>query len=147
MPNIRWLLRLITVVHRFVYRASGGRVGARLPGMRFLLLHHVGRRSGVERATPLLCIEDGERFAVVGSNAGDDRPPAWWLNLQRAPDAEVRFGTRRLAVRAREATGEERAALWARLVASHPGFDDYAQRTSRPIPLVLLEPRTPAHSS
>ena len=81
MPNIRWLIALITALHRFVYRMSGGWIGGRLPGQRFLLLTTRGRRTGLERTQPLLYVRDGDDFVVVGSNGGDDRPPAWWLNL------------------------------------------------------------------
>jgi deazaflavin-dependent oxidoreductase (nitroreductase family) len=104
MPNIRWLLALITVLHRALYRATGGRIGANMAGMRMLLLETLGRRSGQRRATPLLYVEDGERFVVVASNAGDARNPAWLLNLRKHPEAGIQVGTRRVAVRAREAS-------------------------------------------
>ena len=69
MPNVRWLLALITSLHRFLYRASGGWLGARGLHYRFLLLGCVGRRSGRERVVPLLYVPDGARFVVVGSNS------------------------------------------------------------------------------
>lgn len=139
MPNIRWLLALITRVHRWVYRASGGRIGANLGGWRMLLLEHVGRRSGLPRITPLLYVEDGERFVVVASNAGDDRHPAWWLNLQARPEAGIQLGRDHLRVKARVATGPERERLWAKLRASYRYYDDYRERTQREIPVVILE--------
>jgi F420H(2)-dependent quinone reductase len=140
VPNIRWLLALITVLHRLLYRASGGRLGARLGRLRFLLLVHSGRRSGRARVTPLLYVEDGGRFAVVASNAGDDRPPAWWLNLQAHPDARIQAGRQQLAVTARRASPEESRQLWPKLLDAYRWYADYRQRTRREIPIVLLEP-------
>ena len=139
MPNIRWLIALITALHRFVYRASGGWIGGRLPGQRFLLLTTKGRRTGCARTMPLLYVPDGARFVVVGSNGGDDRPPAWWLNLQAEPAAEVQVDRAHHRVRARQAHGPELAALWTRLEQSYSYYADYRSRTSREIPVVILE--------
>lgn len=140
MPNIRWLLRFITVVHRWLYRVSGGRVGFHLPGgMEMLLLTTTGRRSGEPRTTPLLFVRDGERFAVMASNAGDDRDPAWWLNLRARPLARVQIGRESFAARGRRAEGAEGAALFEKLVAAHEPFRNYRKRTSRQIPIVVLE--------
>lgn len=139
MPNIRWLLALITRVHRFVYRASGGRLGANLGGSRMLLLEHVGRRTGKPRSTPLLYVPDGERLVVAASNAGDDRPPAWWLNLKHKPEASVQVGRDHYRVRAREADTAERERLWPLLETSYRYYADYRQRTTREIPVVILE--------
>jgi deazaflavin-dependent oxidoreductase (nitroreductase family) len=141
VPNIRWLIALITALHRFVYRASGGWIGGWLPGQRFLLLTTTGRRTGRERTMPLLYVPDGGRFVVVGSNGGDDRPPAWWLNLQAVPEACVQAGRERRRVRARQAHGAELADLWARLEQSYRYYADYRRRTSREIPVVVLEPK------
>jgi F420H(2)-dependent quinone reductase len=140
MPNVRWLLALITAVHRFVYRASRGRIGGRAGRLRFLLLEHTGRKSGRRYEAPLLYMPDGERFVVVASNAGDARDPAWWRNLQTQPETRVQVDTRLLAVRARAAKGPERAALWSRLLERWPEYARYAQRTTRPLPVVVLEP-------
>ena len=140
MPNIRWLLALITAVHRFVYQRSGGRVGGRLPGQRFLLLTTVGRRTGLPRVMPLLYIRDGDRFVVVGSNAGDDRPPAWWLNLQQRPAARVQVDREHHPVEGRRAQGAELEALWPRLESSYRYYAGYRRRTSREIPVIVLEP-------
>ena len=142
MPNIRWLLALITRLHRFVYRKSGGRIGANLGGSRMLLLEHVGRRTGAARSTPLLYVPDGERLIVAASNAGDDRPPAWWLNLRHKPEAAVQVGRDHYRVRAREADAAERERLWPLLEASYRYYADYRERTKREIPVVILE-RTP----
>ena len=139
MPNIRWLISLITRVHRFVFLATDGRLGSSLLWMRFLLLSHVGRRSGLRRYTPLLCIEEDSRWIVVASNGGDDRSPAWWLNLQSHPEAEVHYYREHIKVKAREASVIEYEALWAKLQQSYSFYDNYRTRTDRKIPVVILE--------
>ncbi|HEU4428070.1 MAG TPA: nitroreductase/quinone reductase family protein [Myxococcota bacterium] len=143
MPNIRWLLALITALHRLAYRATRGVIGRRIPlvDWRVLLLTHVGRRTGRSYTVPLLYIADGARFVVVGSNAGDARPPAWWRNLQAQPDARVQVGADLIPVRARLATGAERARLWAALVASYRDYARYerATRGARELPVIVLE--------
>jgi deazaflavin-dependent oxidoreductase (nitroreductase family) len=140
MPNIRWLLALITTVHRFLYRVSGGVLGHRAPGFQFLLLGCRGRKSGREYVTPLLYVPDGGRYVVVGSNAGDARDPAWWKNLRVNPDGWVQVGRERVPVRCRAANRAEWETLWPRVVAAYGSFERYRAHAGRPIPLVLLEP-------
>jgi deazaflavin-dependent oxidoreductase (nitroreductase family) len=142
MPNIRWLLALVTAVHRFVYQKSGGRIGASAGGRRMLLLTCRGRRSGRERVTPLLYVDDEAGWVVVASNAGDARNPAWWLNLRARPEASVQIGRERHGVLAREAKPEEHERLWARLVDAYRFYEDYRTRTPRRIPIVVLERRS-----
>jgi deazaflavin-dependent oxidoreductase (nitroreductase family) len=139
-PNVRWLLSLITVLHRFLYRASDGLIGARFMGKRFLLLIQEGRRTGLERVTPLLYVDHDDRWVVVASNAGDEQAPAWWLNLKSRPVARIQVGRRRLAVAARRATAEECERLWPKLNGAYRHFEAYQRRTSREIPVVILEP-------
>ena len=141
MPNIRWLIALTTALHRFVYQATGGRLGSRLGGRPMLLLDNVGRRTGELRRTPLLFVEDAGRFVVVASNGGDDRSPAWWLNLRARPETRIQVGTAFHPVRARAADPREAAALWPKLEAYYPAYAEYRQRTRREIPVVILERR------
>jgi len=144
VPNIRWLLALITSLHRWLYRTTRGVIGHRLPivDWRSLLLTHVGHKTGRDYTIPLLYVPDGERFIVVGSNAGDAKPPAWWRNLQAHPEARVQVGAREHAVRAWLATGAERARLWATLVANYRDYARYERKTrgTRELPVVVLEP-------
>ena len=141
MPNIRWLLALITRAQRALYLATGGVIGARFFGIRMLLLSHTGRKSGASRLTPLLYVEDGADVVIVASNAGDALNPAWLYNLRANPDVEVQLGREHRAVRAREAGPEEAARLWPLLTASYRFFPDYQRRADRPIPILILEPR------
>lgn len=142
MPNIRWLLALITRTHRFVYLGTGGRVGGKLLWMRMLLLEHVGRRSGRAYRTPLLYIEDAGRWIVAPSNAGDPRDPAWWLNLQARPEATIQLGRERIAVRWRKAHDAEDADLWSKLTQSYAFYPQYREKAGREIPIVVLERAT-----
>jgi deazaflavin-dependent oxidoreductase (nitroreductase family) len=143
LPNIRWLLALITRVHRFVYLKSGGRIGANLLWMKMLLLVTVGRKSGRVRKTPLLYIEDAGRFIVVASNAGDSRDPAWWLNLQAKPTAQAQIGRERIEVRWRRASAAESEALWPKLTESYAFYPRYREKAGREIPIVILERSAP----
>ena len=142
MPAVRRTTFMETIwrLHRFIYRASGGRVGAAIGGMPVLLLITTGRRSGEPRPVTLTYFEDGDRLVVIGSNAGEDRHSAWWLNLQEHPDATVQIGGTTTRVRAVEALGEERERLWAELIRRDPAYGEYQQRTVRRIPVVLLQP-------
>ena len=140
MPNIRWLLALITFLHRLVYCGTNGAVGGVFMKKRFLLLGHVGRRSGIGRLTPLLYVSHGGSWVVVASNAGDDREPAWWLNLRSRPRAEIQVGRKRVPVAARQATDEECARLWPKLNGAYRYYQSYQCRTNRKIPVVILEP-------
>jgi deazaflavin-dependent oxidoreductase (nitroreductase family) len=124
--------------HRTVYRLSRGRLLGRVAGMPVLLLTTIGRRSGRARTTPLTYFEAGDELVIVASNGGEDRAPAWWLNLCEHPAATITIGRRSDSVTARIATAEERGRLWPMIVATHPGYADYARRTTRPIPVVLL---------
>lgn len=139
MPNIRWLLALITRVQRFLYIRTGGAIGASIFGVTMLLLTTVGRRTGATRVTPLLYIQDGDRLVVIGSNAGDDRHPAWWLNLQAQPRARVQVRKQHFEVVARRADRAETERLWPRLVAAYGYFDRYKEKTNRDIPVIVLE--------
>jgi deazaflavin-dependent oxidoreductase (nitroreductase family) len=137
---VRFATRYLGALHRVLYSASGGRIGSRIWGLEIVLLTTTGRRSGRARTVPLCSLRDGERFVVIASYGGLPRSPSWWLNLQHEPRATVRLGRITHEVVAREATLGERERLWTRLTARAPGYLDYQRRTSRRIPIVLLEP-------
>jgi F420H(2)-dependent quinone reductase len=86
-------------------------------------------------------LRDGDNVLVVASNAGLDRPPGWWLNLQANPDAEIDFEGERRPVRGRRATEDEWRRLWPKVVDQFEGFDNYREFSERDIPIVVLEPR------
>ncbi len=134
--GLRWTGKLNVPL----YRLTGGRIGGRVAKAPVLLLTTTGRRSGQLRTVPVVYLTDGDRLVVIGSNAGHTRVPAWSLNLQANPDAEVEVGRERRRVRARVAAGEERADLWRRHNEQYSGFDEYEARTDRDIALFVLEP-------
>jgi deazaflavin-dependent oxidoreductase (nitroreductase family) len=128
--------------HAAIYRATGGRVGGRLPGLpSLLLLDHIGAKSGRRRTTPLVYMPAGDGFLIVASKGGYPQNPGWLHNLRAHPDTEVQIGRRRVKVRAREATAEESRRLWPEAGEYNPHWARYRTRTPREIPLVLLEPR------
>ena len=136
------LLRRLGAGHTAVYRASGGLIGHRFPGTPpMLLLDHVGAKSGRRRTTPLVYGVDGEKLVLVASKGGYPRNPAWFHNLVANPETTVQVGSRRRNVRARLATKPERDRLWKLMVGVYGGYEDYARRTEREIPLIVLEPR------
>jgi len=124
--------------HRVVYRLTRGRLLGRVAGMPVLLLTTTGRRSGRPRTTPLTYFESGSDLVIVASNGGEDRPPAWWLNLRDDPRATVTIGTQTVQVTARAANDDEYAHLWPTITSTHAGYAAYARRTTRPIPVMLL---------
>ena len=151
MPSDRVYTRLSTIsagalkatgkLNIPLYRASRGRLFGQIAGTPVLLLTTVGRRSGAPRTVPVVYLPDGERLVVIGSNAGHKAAPAWSLNLEANPVAEVEVGGERRNVRARFAEGEERAELWRKMNEHYSGFDDYGARTTRYIRLFVLDPR------
>jgi deazaflavin-dependent oxidoreductase (nitroreductase family) len=121
------------------FRANSGRVGGMFEGALLLLLHSTGAKSGEARLQPLVYLADGERLVIFASKAGADTNPAWYHNLIANPDAEVEVGDERFAVRATEATGDERDRLYAEQARRMPNFAEYEQKTTRRIPVVLLD--------
>jgi F420H(2)-dependent quinone reductase len=131
----------LSALNTWVYRLSGGRIMGRFPsGAPVCLLMTTGRKSGQPRTVPLLYLTDGSDLIVTGSQGGAPQHPAWYLNLQAQPRAELQIGRKRIAVQAQAVSEEERAQLWPRLVAIYPPYDQYRQRTTRQIPVMRLRP-------
>ena len=109
-------------------------------GTKILILFTKGRKSGEERSHALI-FEDwnDDAHLVVASKGGTDAPPAWFLNLQADPAAEIQIKGDRFPVRARVATDEEKPEMWAKMTAAWPDYDDYQSKTDRVIPVVVLE--------
>jgi deazaflavin-dependent oxidoreductase (nitroreductase family) len=124
-----------------VYRLSGGRIGGKVGKGPVLLLTTTGRKSGQQRTAPVLYLADGDRFVVINTNAGNEKTPAWSLNLRANPEAEVELGRRHVKVRARIAEGEERADLWRRSMEQYGGWDFYESQLNREVGVFVLEPR------
>jgi proline iminopeptidase len=121
------------------YRATDGEEGHEWQGVHTLLLTTTGRRSGEERTTPLIYGEDGDNYVIVASKGGAPEDPAWMKNLREDPSAKVQVAADKFEARARTAGGDERERLWARMAEIWPQYDDYAKKTDREIPVVVLE--------
>lgn len=127
-------------LHSSIYRASEGRVWGKMFGGNVLLLNTTGRKSGQRRTTPLLYLRDGEDFVVIASNGGAPKHPAWYFNLKANPETTVELGDREVRVRAEEASSEEKARLWPKVVEMYSGYEGYRRKTDREIPLIFLHP-------
>lgn len=139
----RFIATRATRLHARILRMSGGRLKRShlfAGGQPVLALTTTGRKSGSARSTVIACMPNGDDLVVVPSYAGLDRPPAWWLNLQANPRAEVDFRGEHRVVRARRASAEEERELWPRILEQYSGFEEYRNMTDREIPVVILEP-------
>ena len=142
---IRWvpgerMVKWIGRVHAWLYRLTGGLIGARADGLDMLLLTVAGRRTGVQRTSPLPFFRDGKSLLLVASFGGNTRHPAWYLNLVAQPGVEVQVRRDRMHAKAHTAVGEERARLWEAITHDHPRYAVYQETTEREIPVVVLEP-------
>lgn len=141
MPMNRTLMNTISRVHTFWYRLSGGALGGSVGrGRRMLLLTTTGRKSGRPRTVALQYLQDGETPVVIASNGGNAMHPAWWLNLEASPDAEVQIRRETRKVIAEKAEGAERDRLWKAAVDMYSGYEDYQKTANREIPVVVLRP-------
>jgi deazaflavin-dependent oxidoreductase (nitroreductase family) len=138
VPEERTMKR-IGRFHTRLYRASFGLIGGRIDGLDILLLTTVGRKSGQKRTVPLPYFREGQSFVLIASFGGNDKNPAWLLNVQDQPDVEIQVGRRRMQVRARITEGEERAGIWTRITRDFPRYLAYQEKTTRQIPVVVLE--------
>ena len=124
------------------YRETGGKVGHDWKkGAKILLLTTKGRKSGEPRTTPLIYEADGERYVIVASRGGAPEDPGWYRNLAKEPEVELQVWDEVFPARARTAEGEERDRLWRLVNEQWPDYDEYAKRTDRTIPVVVLERR------
>lgn len=123
------------------YLASGGTEGHESNGVYTLVLATTGRRTGTPRRTCLIYSTAGEDFVVVASKGGADEDPAWFTNLRADPSVGVQVGGRRFTARARVASPAERAPPWLQMANIFPLYNEYAEKTEREIPIVLLTPQ------
>jgi deazaflavin-dependent oxidoreductase (nitroreductase family) len=123
------------------FRANEGRVGGMFEGAPMILIHHIGAKSGIERVVPLVYFpEDEDRMVIVASAGGAPNHPAWYHNLKANPKIDVEVGADTFPVVAEEIVGDERDAIWQRVITDKPGFAEYQQKTTRTIPLLRLTP-------
>jgi deazaflavin-dependent oxidoreductase (nitroreductase family) len=128
--------------HVRVYRRTDGEHGYHWRGTTILLLTTIGRRTGEERTTPLIHRVDDGRWVIVASKGGAPDDPLWYKNILADPEGvTIQDRAELVPVRARTAAGEERERLWSLMNESWPAYNDYQLKTSRQIPVVVLERR------
>ncbi|MGW4568601.1 nitroreductase family deazaflavin-dependent oxidoreductase [Streptomyces sp. NPDC004561] len=128
-----------------LYESSGGTKGTTLrdTGLPVIILTSRGAKSGKIRKTPLMRVEHEGRYAVVASQGGAPKHPVWYFNVTSDPRVELQDGPVRRDMRAREVTGAEKAEWWERAVSAYPPYAEYQEKTSREIPVFVLEPTDP----
>jgi deazaflavin-dependent oxidoreductase (nitroreductase family) len=122
------------------YESSGGTQGTTLRGMPVVLLTLKGARSGKVRKIPVMRVEHEGRYAAVASIGGAPKNPVWYYNLSAHPNVTLQDGPATYEMVAREVTGPEKEQWWARAVQAYPDYADYQTKTSRVIPVFVLEP-------
>ena len=122
-----------------LYESSGGTQGLTLRGMPVVILTSVGASSGKLRKTPLMRVEHDGTYAIVASLGGAPKNPAWYANVVHHPEVELQDGPQRWDMVAREVHGDEKALWWERAVAAYPDYAAYQRKTTREIPVFVLE--------
>jgi deazaflavin-dependent oxidoreductase (nitroreductase family) len=137
------LAKMIVPLHTFIYRVSGGRLGKTMGGAPVLLLMVRGRKSGKLYRLPLIYVTTDKGYAVIATQGGAPKHPAWFLNLQAAGAAVIQIGSDKIPVKAHvlpDPTDPRHQMIWQAGVDIFPGYNEYKARTSRLIPIVELLP-------
>ena len=136
-----FVFRFTNALHRGIFKATNGRLMGKFFGMPVVMLTTTGRKSGKPRTSMLTSpVREGDKVVLVASKGGDPKHPMWFLNLQSNPDVEATFLGKKRNMRARVASAVEKEELWPKVVAGYKGYADYQKKTTRDIPLVILEP-------
>ena len=122
------------------YQETDGEVGYLWNGAPIALLTTTGRRTGDPTTTPLIFGRDGDNVVLIASQGGAPEHPGWYRNLTKQPDVELQVKADHFRGRARTAAGDERERLWRQMAEIWPHYDEYATRTEREIPVVVIEP-------
>ncbi len=139
-PPPRWLVKAWTRLHVFLHRASGGRLLNSIGGDDICFVTMKGARSGRSSTIPLMYVPYRDGVLLVASLGGAPRNPVWYHNLVRHPEIEVTHRSRRMKLRARLATADEKPGLWPICDQHYAPYADYRKRTSRDIPIFVCEP-------
>jgi len=137
------VLPRVLQIHDVVYQKTNGWIGHRTLGIPSLLLHTVGAKTGVARTASLSYARDGENYLIVASKGGDPKAPGWYHNLKANPSVEINVGPKRFGVTAHPVLpgDPDYTRLWQIVNKNNSNrYEAYQQKTSRPIPVVVLEP-------
>jgi len=135
----RWLLKLFTKINVVVYKLSAGRLMNQLSGMPILLVEMTGVKSGRTRTIPLMCVPNGEGFALVASQGGAPRHPVWYHNLVAKPDVRITYAGQTKEMTVREVFDQEKTEIWEICCQYYPPYQAYQDRTDRKIPVFVCE--------
>lgn len=133
--------RILSSLHRLLYKLSGGRIGTQAFGVPILLLTVTGRKSGRQRTTPLMYFKEGDDLLLVASKGGHPKHPEWYVNLVANPDVVVQIRREKLQMRAFTAPEDEKSRLWPQIAREFKGYEEYQRKTTRNIPVVILRKR------
>ncbi len=137
---IKLLFKPILAIYVFLYRLTGGKFGGAMQGLHVLLLTTTGRKTGRKRITPLGYFERDGGYVITGSYVAFGAYPGWFYNLKSNPRAAIQVKDKQYKISAEIAGPDKRGQLWAQLIELAPTYANYAKRTSREIPLVILRP-------
>ena len=126
-------------IDRVLMRLTGNRISTTMM-LPIVMVDTIGAKTGQLRRTPLVAAQDGDSLVIIASRGGDTRNPGWYYNLKAHPDVPAVFGKASRRYHAREVEGEERERLWRLAADQYPGYDTYAARAGRRIPVIVLEP-------
>ena len=138
-PGGWFYVNLAPKIDRVLMRLTGNRISTTMM-LPIVMVDTIGAKSGQLRRTPLVAAQDGESLVIIASRGGDTRNPGWYYNLKATPDVAAVLGRASRRYRAREVDGEERERLWRLAADQYPGYDTYALRAGRRIPVIVLEP-------
>lgn len=134
------MARIFFDLYVFFYRLTHGKFGGHVQGLPVLLLRTTGRKTGRERTTPLGYFMQDGNYIITASNAGREKHPAWFYNLRANPQVTLEIQDQQVRANAEVAAPEKRNALWSRLISLSPAYANYARKTTRQIPLIILHP-------
>ena len=135
------MFKFMNAVHRTIFTATNGKLMGKFYGMPVVMLTTTGRKSGQPRTHMLTSpVREGDKVVLVASKGGDPKHPMWFLNLRDNPNVEATYDGKRRKMHARVASPEEKERLWPQVVAGYKGYAEYQTKTTRDIPLVILEP-------
>jgi deazaflavin-dependent oxidoreductase (nitroreductase family) len=140
-PPPRWIIKAVTRTHVFLHRLSGGRFLNKLAGDEVCFVTMTGAKSGRTLTIPLMYVPHQQGVLLVASLGGAPKNPVWFGNLVKNPDIEVNHRGKRMRLRARQATAEEKPALWPICDQHYAPYAEYRKRTTREIPIFVCEPR------
>ena len=133
-------VKLFISIHTFLYKITGGRFGSQMGDFKVLLLTTKGRKSGLERTTPLGFFDHEGGYLIIASNGGMPTHPDWYHNLKSDPKVTLQIKDQVINARAKILNGKTRTPVWNRIVAEAPQYGEYEGKTDRLIPVVWLQP-------